>query len=84
MALVYPRGGRKLHLSRNLAGERQAAIFEVAHQEAGAVLDWYLDEAFVGQTAGPHQQFLKPGKGKHELVVVDGRGRALRYGFGVE
>ncbi len=84
MALVYPRGGRRLHLPRNLAGERQAAIFEVAHQETGAVLDWYLDEAFVGQTSGPHQQFLKPAEGKHELVVVDGRGRSLRYGFGVE
>ena len=83
MAMVYPRGGRTLHLPRNLAGERQAAIFEVAHQEATARLDWYLDGRHVGTTERQHQRALEPPPGQHTLVVIDERGRELRYGFAV-
>ena len=83
MSLVYPRGGRHLYLPRDLAGERQAAVFEVAHPQHDARLSWYLDGAALGVTRHLHQWPLRPGPGAHVLIVVDERGRELRYGFTV-
>ena len=84
MSLIYPREARALHLPRGLSGERQAAVFEVAHEEVDARLHWYLDGALVGVTEERHERALRPAPGPHRLLVVDGRGRELHYGFEVE
>ncbi|MFK8054519.1 MAG: penicillin-binding protein 1C [Saprospiraceae bacterium] len=83
MSLVYPRGGRQLHLPRDLSGIQKPVVFEVAHAELGRTLHWYLDEDYVGSTERHHQQPLVPSLGKHKLLVVDDLGRELGYLFTV-
>ena len=84
MALVYPRGGRTLHLPRALDGERQAVAMELAHAEPGRSVHWYLDGAHVGLTERLHQLPLKPAAGAHRMQWVDDLGRQLSWGFRVE
>ena len=84
MAVVYPRAARAIHLPRDLAGERQAITFEIAHEAPDAELYWYLDGALVAVTDERHERALRPAIGPHQLLVVDERGRELRYGFLVE
>ena len=81
MSLVYPRGGRQLHLPRDLSGTQKPVVFEVAHAELGRTLHWYLDDAYVGSTDRHHQQPLTPKLGEHRLLVVDDLGRELGYRF---
>jgi penicillin-binding protein 1C len=83
MSLVYPRGGRQLHLPRDLSGTQKPVVFEVAHAELGRTLHWYMDDTYVGSTARHHQQPLTPKLGKHRLLVVDDLGRELGWGFEV-
>ncbi len=83
MSLVYPRGGRQLHLPRDLSGTQQPVVFEVAHAELNRMLHWYLDGDYVGSTTRHHQQPLTPNLGEHRLLVVDDLGRELGYVFTV-
>ena len=83
MALVYPRGGRQLQLPRGLSGERGEVVFEVAHRRPREPVHWYLDGEYAGTTRRLHQRGLAPAPGAHELLLVDGSGRELRWGFEV-
>ena len=81
MQLVYPRGASRLHVPRGLDGERGDVAFEVAHEEAGAVLEWYVNGAWAGRTRGRHVLSVGVEVGEVSLVVVDERGRRGAWGF---
>jgi len=81
MTLVYPRGGKQLHLPRDLSGTQRPVVFEVAHAELGRTLHWYLDDKFLGSTKRHHQQPLTPLLGQHKLLVIDDLGRELDWHF---
>lgn len=84
MQLLYPRGVKVVHAPRGLDGQRQAIAFEVAHEEPGAFLTWYVDGTWVGETSGRHVLSLRPEPGEVALVVVDERGRRARWVMTVE
>ena len=79
--LLYPRGASDIHVPRGLDGTRGKVAFEVAHEEADAVLAWYLNGAWAGETRGRHVLNLGIGAGEVELVVVDERGRRGSWRF---
>ena len=87
MALVYPRGGRRLSVVRGLDGTPEPIVFEVAHRRTDARLHGYLDGRYLGEAsgvAGAHQWRLTPAPSAHVFVAVDERGQELRCGFSVD
>ena len=83
MAVLYPRTRRAITIPRDLDGTPQNIAFSVAHERQAARVHWYLDGAYVGVTAGPHELPLRPPPGEHVLTLVDERGVELRWPFRV-
>lgn len=70
--IVYPADGTIVAVDPDIPAGRQRLFF-LAHGPQG--LRWQLDGAILG-TAG-HRAGWQPLRGKHELVLLDGTGRAL-------
>lgn len=81
ISLGYPLPGAKIYLPRQLDGSQGGVGLEAFHQVADAVLYWHLDELFLGETSGIHQQIVFPSPGEHILTIVDQDGNQLQRSF---
>jgi len=81
MAVIYPKRNTKIFVPRNLAGEMQKTIFEIAHRRPSSTIYWHIDEEFVGITSAIHKLEFAPEPGKHLLTLVDESGESLAVYF---
>jgi penicillin-binding protein 1C len=81
MAVIYPKRNTKIFVPRNLKGEIQKTIFEVAHRRPASTVYWHVDEEFVGSTTVLHKLELAPAPGRHLLTLVDESGESLAMYF---
>jgi len=81
MAVIYPKRNTKIFVPRNLKGEMQKTIFEIAHRRPASTVYWHVDQEFVGSTSTMHKLELAPDPGKHLLTVVDETGESLAVYF---
>ncbi|MGB0868538.1 MAG: penicillin-binding protein 1C [Flavobacteriales bacterium] len=68
---VYPLGKTSVYLPRNRYGERTDLVLSAVHRDPKAILFWYIDEQFAGETHVFHSISVKPKKGKHTITIVD-------------
>jgi len=83
MDLIYPKPDSRIFIPRELNGVQGQAVFQVAHRNSQVTIHWHLDGAYVGSTMGKHFLPVRPGAGKHTLVVVDENGQTLQERFEV-
>ena len=81
MAVIYPKRNTKIFVPRNLKGEMQKTIFEIAHRRPSSTVYWHVDEEFVGSTDALHKLELAPEPGRHLLTLVDESGESLAIYF---
>ena len=72
--VIYPQPGTTLVPTRGLDGRKKGAVLRAAHSDPDAVLYWYVDGVFAGETRGEHEIFFAPDPGAHVLTLVDGEG----------
>ena len=79
LEIVYPEEKAMIWIPRDLDGQYQRVTLRAAHQEESQTLYWYVDELYRGRTVERHANSLLLPRGRHTLVVIDGRGnRAVR------
>jgi penicillin-binding protein 1C len=83
MDLVYPKPNSKLFIPRDGSGKAGSAVFQLAHQNPGTTVYWYLDGNYLGSTRKTHQLPLSPASGKHRLTIFDESGESLEEAFEV-
>jgi len=83
IALIYPKKQSSIYVPMTFDEEKGNTIFEASHREDNAVLYWHLDEYYLGETTGIHQQVCQPAEGNHELTVIDHTGRSITRKFKV-
>jgi penicillin-binding protein 1C len=79
--ILYPPPGVRLFVPRNVAGEYEKVVLRAAHRGKNARLLWYLDDRFIGQTQGNHEQTMDLQTGYHELFVQDEEGNSKQAIF---
>jgi penicillin-binding protein 1C len=79
MSLIYPSDGAKIYIPKEREGERGRAVFAVAHQDAGAVIYWHMDDHYLGSTEGEHKMAIEASFGEHRFTLVDDRGNTLSF-----
>ncbi|MCK5469182.1 MAG: hypothetical protein KAI99_11745, partial [Cyclobacteriaceae bacterium] len=52
-----------------------------AHRNPETKVFWFLDDQYVGETRQIHQMGLFPSTGRHQLSLVDDKGRELSVVF---
>lgn len=83
MEMIYPSRGIKVFIPRELGGEKQRVVFEMAHREPATEVYWHIDENYVGTTRNIHQLEIDVEEGRHLLTLVDASGNILRQYFTV-
>ncbi|MCX6280373.1 MAG: penicillin-binding protein 1C [Bacteroidetes bacterium] len=81
MDLIYPKDGSMIYVPVDLDGKTGSAVFKAAHHNPDAVINWHLDEQFIGSTKLTHQMALSPERGFHRLTLVDQFGESISIGF---
>lgn len=83
MEMIYPSRGIKVFIPRELGGEKQRVVFEMAHREPATEVYWHVDENYAGTTRNIHQLEIDVEEGRHLLTLVDASGNILRQYFTV-
>lgn len=77
MDFIYPSRHMDIYLPKNRLGERTDIVFAIAHANTDAILYWYMDDEFLGETQTFHTITVMPDKGKHNITVIDEKGRSV-------
>ncbi len=77
MEWVYPEGHDVVKRPRDLDGEQQSLVLELAHSREGATLYWHDNGRYLGETHGHHALEVFFGVGRHEIHVLDERGARM-------
>lgn len=83
MQFIVPEAHAKVYIPVELDGTPGKIVFSLMHRTASSRVFWHLDGEFLGETAGEHKLESRPGKGIHELTVVDEEGNSLTVTFEV-
>lgn len=79
--LIYPRNGFKIYLPINESNVKNELIMNATCSNVNTTLFWYLDENYLGETKRYHQMAVKPAFGKHQLLIMDEKGKSLSTQF---
>jgi penicillin-binding protein 1C len=79
--IIYPREGFKIYVPIDQTETRSRCIFKAAHKNNTAILFWYLDGSYIGNTQKFHQLSILPTKGHHTLQLTDNFGESVQCSF---
>jgi penicillin-binding protein 1C len=79
--ITYPENGAKLFLPSGDALNTMGFVALAAHKHKNAVLQWFLNGAFLGSTKGVHKMPVNIGTGEHRLGVQDSLGSYMETKF---
>lgn len=83
MDFIYPKGGSKFFIPRDLAGKESEIIFKLAHRNDATTVYWHIDGTYIASTSKNHSLALRPSEGRHKLMVIDDDGVVLEQDFEV-
>jgi penicillin-binding protein 1C len=78
MRFIQPKHNTTITLTKNVEGEQNSAIFEIAHKDSDAQVFWYMDDEFLGTTKNFHELAISGKKGKRLITAVDEEGNDVR------
>jgi penicillin-binding protein 1C len=81
--IVYPQISTNLYVPKNLDGSLSSVVFEATHRRNDAIIYWYLDKNFIGETQYKHVLSVQPSIGKHILTLQDEYGETKEITFNV-
>jgi len=77
MEFIYPRELYRIFIPRPLDGAPGKVIFELTHRDAAAVVYWFMDDRFLGETSAFHRMSVEAMPGTHRITVTDSEGNQL-------
>jgi len=77
MSFIYPEESATLIIPRDIKGERQSIIFEIAHRNPKKKIYWTLNDTFLGMTVNEHQMPIDTTPGRYVLRCVDEDGNEI-------
>lgn len=77
MEFIYPKNGSSIQLTRNFEGQKNELVIKLAHTKAEAIVFWYIDEKYIGQTSVFHEIGLVASPGFHKITAVDSEGNEV-------
>ncbi|WP_298954705.1 penicillin-binding protein 1C [uncultured Nonlabens sp.] len=74
MRFIKPKHNTTITLTKNVDGQVNSAIFEIAHKKNDVEVFWYMDNEFLGATKNFHEIAIEGKKGKRLITAVDENG----------
>jgi penicillin-binding protein 1C len=79
--IIYPVEDVTIMVPRNLQGIHEKIVFKAECRHPSGRLFWYLDNAFLAETAQQHTIAVDLKAGTHRLAVQDEEGSLAEVGF---
>jgi len=83
IGVIYPHRSTKVFIPKEITGEKGRVILQASHQNSTAIIYWHVDENYLGETEGDHQQEVWLAPGEHVLSLIDGEGNTVKRSFQV-
>jgi penicillin-binding protein 1C len=74
LTIVYPGAHARIELPVELNGQTEPAVMQAAHRNPSETIHWHLDGRYLASTQQFHTVALNTMPGRHQLVIVDGKG----------
>jgi penicillin-binding protein 1C len=81
MQIVWPDKPTRIFIPREIDSTVGEVVFEVAHSRPDAIVFWYLNDEFIGQTNYFHKKGFRRPTGKYKLLLMDESGNILSHNF---
>jgi penicillin-binding protein 1C len=81
MAMVYPKNGLSIVLTKQLDGEIGNLELQATHSRYNAKIYWHMDGIYLGTTQYFHSMPVVPESGRHEITLVDDVGWSIKTNF---
>ena len=78
MQFVYPVNASSIYIPKDIDGQIQKVVFELAHRCPEKKIFWHLDDEFLGETVEIHQMQFFADEGEHIITAVDEDGNSIR------
>jgi len=82
--LIYPEHNSVLYLPKGFSGEQEKVVFKAAHARHDAIIYWFIDDKYIGETEDNHQIACRIEPGKHLLTLTDNFGNQRKILFEVK
>ena len=76
--IIYPKHGTKIYLPIGFFERKEKVVLRAAHSRNSAVIYWYIDQNFIGETSLNHEIAVSPDPGIHTLTLTDENGETKK------
>lgn len=84
IAIIYPKANSDIILPLDFDQKRSAFVAQLAHKNKKAVVQWFLDAQWVGETQHIHKLSIQCKSGSHTLSAIDSEGNETRVSFNLK
>lgn len=81
LQIIYPHANARLWLPQDFGSVRQKLTLQAVHERKDAVLFWYLDNQYLGETRAFHTKAVSASPGWHNVEVIDESGYHAKQRF---
>jgi penicillin-binding protein 1C len=78
MQFVYPINSTNIYIPRDIDGNLQMVVFEIAHRYPEKKVFWHIDNEYLEETTEFHQIQFYANEGEHILTAVDEDGNMIK------
>lgn len=83
MEFIYPINISRIHVAKNYQNKENPVVFHITHKSPDAIINWHMDDEYLGQTRGDHKIQVLLKTGHHVLSCVDQKGNLAKCRFEV-
>ncbi len=74
MSIIYPKSNTKVFIPVDIDGKLGRLVVKATHRSPNAIVYWYLDDNYIGETKEIHQMEILPDEGWHTITLTNGTG----------
>ncbi len=74
MSIIYPQNKNKVFIPVDIDGKLGRLVVKATHRSNSAIIYWYLDDEYLGETKEIHQVEILPDEGWHTIILTDNAG----------
>ncbi|MBN1411469.1 MAG: penicillin-binding protein 1C [Spirochaetales bacterium] len=81
LQILYPQENTHIWVPKDFSGQYQKVLLRVAHTDRDAIVYWYLDDEYMGETKKEHVMAVNLSRGSHALEIIDQDNHRDRHTF---
>ena len=78
MEFLIPKDNTTFYLINDFKEVQNGLVLKIIHSKPKALVYWYLNDEFIGQTEHIHEITITPKEGSYIITAIDDSGEEIR------